>query len=1557
MSETGEDSSGAGVGDRGDEVRTGGATVDEAWPTFVALSHRGRTLDAIAAVGGREALPRHLAEARSPRDRVRLARVLRAGGSGRAAHLIIRHLARRAPEDPWTRAEWLPQQADGHPLAAFLQEERRVKDQGLASGWTSSEANVPPAGLDEDWSVLWFFGRLELLNTFRLFDESRRVVDDAEARFPHHPWARCLRPQWLAAQDRRQEALDVIQGILDAEPTIPFAHMLRVRFLSLLGRREEAVDAARAGLRVVEDAGLARQAASMLVEIGRRSEAIDLLDEAERLSPLADRSLRQYLRSSRLECLYLDERFDEALAVAEAIVRDQHRRASRPERRSYAERIRDALSDPARAERRRIVLPVPFVPQDHMTCSPATLAAIAGTWREATGQDGEPTPHAHTRMAERIAAEICTDGTPVELSRDWADRNGWRTAEFLPDAASTEALIARGLPFAIHTAWLGGGHSQTLMGFDARTGTAVVREPSIPRFIERTFERKDRIYPGFALVGLAMVPADAPEAAALDEVALPARGPFDLQHQMRLGWRLGDEVRADRAFDELRERWPDDDATLLAIADRAARHGNAVVQLEAITVLAERYPEDDLLVRRRASLLQSLGRLDEALALLTARIGSRAAAPGLLLDAADVRLNRGEPAASVERIVLTAAARGHSLSECCAFLAMLRQRHGDLEGAVRLLWANGYLAPSHRGSMDFWLDALRRLGRLPEAIAELERRLTAEQSLAKDLLRALASALWMAGRREEACERIERAAASDPDDQTFGLLRVRYRRALGRHRDADDALASLEGRISQLDLLSERATGAMARHDRVEAMGHYRAILAIDPTSAHAWSGLHDLASDPTAVDGLVDELLAHFERMPAYWTVVDALTVVLRDRDPGRGIAVLRRHLEHHPSNATAWQRLALLESAVGHAEEAVTAARRACEIAPTHGESWSTLADALDARLAASAPGEPQASRPREEIALREESRAAALRAIEMGQIDMVSIDRVTRTFATAEERAEWLRERWRSALAPPRSAELLHALAASSSPPLPIDETLRCIADCDRGPEFEAVHGMGAVLLGRENRHDEAVRWTDEMAASYGHSERFRSFRLRTLLDAKRFADAIREAERWSADAPNAVEPLRFLVSAYSAQQDATTLEATLRRLLALTPNDIAVSGMLAFRLRFEERLTEARMILDDAWERSQHPKIGWERLDLCAEAGYEQSYASCVADLLPTLHHPREAIEALHARLPGKQWMRKIWLEAVESVDDASPAGVKAIWGLLTIAHDTPRWTVGEMQRRFARQDSHDAVLVALAFFGVFGAYADLTAFLVREQADAVRRSASTLLTVADGLWIAGRRTAIPGWLAGWQERNDLIADDLKTLGRILDATGDHAGALAAATRGLALAAGEEYSGLLLLRGVALLAVGEPDEAAQHFHGVRERPADTESEALAAWALMAFRALADARERGGPPRHADLTDLNRDAAKLLEHHPSPITNDLLDRMAKLLRAQGAPRGAVQFDRGWWARFSDRYDDAHRRTIKSSAHACFTLFAPIGRTLRHRFGARWGLALGLGRSRYSC
>ena len=111
------------------------------------------------------------------------------------------------------------------------------------------------------------------------------------------------------------------------------------------------------------------------------------------------------------------------------------------------------------------LLPVPHERQGHLTCAPATMAALCSFWQQPFSQ-------------QQIAEKICFDGTPETLERQWLLDHGFAYIEFELTAELTFQLIDAGLPFALVTTSGFSSHLQAVVGYHKGLGIAYLMDPS-----------------------------------------------------------------------------------------------------------------------------------------------------------------------------------------------------------------------------------------------------------------------------------------------------------------------------------------------------------------------------------------------------------------------------------------------------------------------------------------------------------------------------------------------------------------------------------------------------------------------------------------------------------------------------------------------------------------------------------------------------------------------------------------------------------------------------------------------------------------------------------------------------------------------------------------------------------------------------------------------------------------------------------------------------------------------------------------------------------------------
>ena len=618
----------------------------------------------------------------------------------------------------------------------------------------------------------------------------------------------------------------------------------------------------------------------------------------------------------------------------------------------------------------------------------------------------------------------------------------------------------------------------------------------------------------------------------------------------------------------------------------------------------------------------------------------------------------------------------------------------------------------------------------------------------------------------------------------------------------------------------------------------------------------------------------------------------------------MLERHLVENPRNAGALMTLSRLARSVGDITKSVETARRACGLSPHAAPAWSVLADAL---LAAGAMAEAQDA-------------AARSFAIEPSSY---AIDRMMQALPNTRERSQWLRGQWKAALEQPRSPERLLALVYSSAPPLSFDELAELTAQCDTTPEYEQIHAELVRLALRMRDFNRAVETSGRFLELYAHNERAHALRYEALSESGRTADATAAAKRWSAEFPHSTRPLWALADICLASQDDDAALVPLEGIVALQPTATQPIVTLACALLRLKRAPEGLARLDELWRHAPSAEVGWHRVDFAVEIGDREAVEKTIHELIPHLHDLNDTLRSLNERTKTPDWVRRIWREALERVDDASPPGARAAWAFVTVGRHSVEETFVAMRQRFTASDAIDDALQALVFVATYRDYHRLAVCLLKQYPEELKRRSSSFIEFADSLWVAERRRDARRWLASWNERDDLVADKLRLVARILDALGDHDGAVAAARRGLPLAENLEFSGFLTILAVALAGKRDArslNEARVLFQRVLEVPASKE--------LL---------DTPGRPGDTALANLAAEARALRKAEACPIVRSLHEAFGELFIERGCSRFTCTFARSWWRTL----DDVARRGRKGVKmlvhHSIASLAAPFRRLMR--------------------
>src|SRR5262249_39015622 len=287
------------------------------------------------------------------------------------------------------------------------------------------------------------------------------------------------------------------------------------------------------------------------------------LEETERLAPLRDKEMTQWLAARRSDAAYHLGRPADALAFARQV------------KGKFYETLVRRLENPPTP--RRFALPVPFVRQHFETSARARLAAVCRFW-------SMPGDH-----LERAAA-ITYAGTPNHSERQWAEDHGWRTREFTVTWDSAVALLDRGVPFTLSTPEPNGSHLQTVVGYDAVRRTLLLRDPNERHQVEMLGDGLQERYRASGPRGMALVPAaEGDRLAGLD---LPDAELYDLRHELDRALEAHRRDRAGKAYRSLQKKAAGHPITLWARRTLAAYDGDAAAELAAVEKLLLLFPDD-----------------------------------------------------------------------------------------------------------------------------------------------------------------------------------------------------------------------------------------------------------------------------------------------------------------------------------------------------------------------------------------------------------------------------------------------------------------------------------------------------------------------------------------------------------------------------------------------------------------------------------------------------------------------------------------------------------------------------------------------------------------------------------------------------------------------------------------------------------------------------------------------------------------------------------------------------------------------------------------------------
>ncbi|MBK8474977.1 MAG: C39 family peptidase [Opitutaceae bacterium] len=744
------------------------------------------------------------------------------------------------------------------------------------------EHAMPPTRLDaapNDWAHLLCLQAGQLAE-FRDFTPAHALLDEATTLSPDDPWLACERADILLKQDRYNEALAHVRQALQLRPWYRPAVGALAHLLQLRGGEEEALALLAEATPQLQSGHVRISRFRLLHELGRHAEAETVAADLEHFLPRMPRSHRGWLAGVRADIAYQDGRIAEAARLAAEADG------------AYFKRMAERLTTPL-PEGRRLVLPVPFVRQHHVTCAPATLAAIARFL-------GTEVDHV------ALAARITYDGTPDHEERRWAESLGWTVREFRITWGCATALLDCGIPFTMATVATRSAHLQAVIGYDSILGTLIFRDPSQRNHAESLAEELLQQQAPSGPRGMVLVPPSL--VGRLEGIELPDAGLFDGWYRLRRALADHDRTVAGLAVDALASTAPTHRLTLWARRELASYDGSVAGQLGFTRQLLELFPEDANLRLSEVTLLRHLGRVEELREILHRRAVHRSADVLLRLEHVT---QLGEDAPRSDRTLRQAWRLLHwrptdgAVLRLCANLLWDRREASASANVYRLA------ATAAGTNEDYWRSyfiASRHLGDTERALAELRGRHEAALARVPWPTCSYFNALDQLERTTEGFAALAEALRLQPDDVDLRLFAARRHANYGEATRARELLDSLQGRSRRVDWLRAAAAVARCEIDHRAGLGHWQSILAIEPLDSEAQGEVARLLEVCSGRDAALAHVAAERDRRPYFVPLHTLFIQRLREAPAGERLTAIEALLSRDPDNAWARRERALV-------------------------------------------------------------------------------------------------------------------------------------------------------------------------------------------------------------------------------------------------------------------------------------------------------------------------------------------------------------------------------------------------------------------------------------------------------------------------------------------------------------------------------------------------------------------------------------------------------------------------------------------------------------------------
>ncbi|MBF7074803.1 C39 family peptidase [Glaciecola sp. MH2013] len=435
---------------------------------------------------------------------------------------------------------------------------------------------------DKEAEVLAF--RSVLARELKDFTEAEMYLSDAIAKKPEDKWIPTLKVRLLLDQEQDKEALDVAKSFFAENPTV-----LNLRLLIMVIQKIENLKSGIAFLKehieAYQSCILWMQLASMCATELDWEGCEHAISQFEQLKSFDDKYDDQRLLAYKGQIKIHKGDYQAALSILQGHKGEYWK--------TVCENLSSAPEDAATK-----VLDVPFYRQEHLTCAPTTMAAIANFWGKSFD-------------SKAIAEQICFSGTPDTKERQWLRDNNFSFVEFDLKTQDVYQLIDLGIPFCLVTTSGFTSHLQAVIGYNRHVGSMFIMDPSFSGMQEMLIAEgiKHEAYHGPRC--MAFVPNDKADLLAKfvsDDIAI-----YQVWDEYVVARELNDVAKTKNSLAALQKLNPEHRLCEKAERDYALSMADYATVLDVNEKLLKRYPNETTLLSSQYFCLRDLGRREEGL--------------------------------------------------------------------------------------------------------------------------------------------------------------------------------------------------------------------------------------------------------------------------------------------------------------------------------------------------------------------------------------------------------------------------------------------------------------------------------------------------------------------------------------------------------------------------------------------------------------------------------------------------------------------------------------------------------------------------------------------------------------------------------------------------------------------------------------------------------------------------------------------------------------------------------------------------------------------------------